>query len=126
MSGAETGVERAISPPPRIGWLVVARKEFADHLGSARFYVLLVLLGLVGIATTYVASDTIRAAAEAATDVQSIFLKPFLLAHDPFPPFVALVGFIVPVLGIAFGFDAISGERAEGTLPRLISQPIFR
>ena len=30
------------------------------------------------------------------------------------------------MLGIAFGFDAISGERAEGTLPRLVSQPIFR
>jgi ABC-2 type transport system permease protein len=39
---------------------------------------------------------------------------------------VALTGFILPVLGIAFGFDAISGERAEGTLPRLVSQPIFR
>jgi ABC-2 type transport system permease protein len=58
--------------------------------------------------------------------VNSIFLRPFLIGSDPFPPFVALIGFIVPVLGIAFGFDAISGERAEGTLPRLVSQPIFR
>ena len=31
-----------------------------------------------------------------------------------------------PLLGIAFGFDAISSERAEGTLPRLVSQPIHR
>jgi ABC-2 type transport system permease protein len=120
---------RATQSAPRIGWLVVARKEFADHLRSARFYVLLILLGLVGIGTTYVAADTIRGVAEAATNVQSIFLKPFLpLPGDtsPIPPFVTLVGFIVPVLGIAFGFDAISGERAEGTLPRLVSQPIFR
>ena len=27
---------------------------------------------------------------------------------------------------IAFGFDDISGERSEGTLPRLVSQPIYR
>ena len=112
--------------PPRAGWLVVAGKEFADHLRSARFYVLLALLGLVGVGTTYVAADAIRSVGEAATGVPSIFLKPFLLGQDPIPSFVALIGFIVPVLGIAFGFDAVSGERAEGTLPRLVSQPIYR
>jgi ABC-2 type transport system permease protein len=30
------------------------------------------------------------------------------------------------LLGLAFSFDAINGERAEGTLPRLLSQPIHR
>ena len=30
------------------------------------------------------------------------------------------------MLGLAFAFDAINGERAEGTLPRLLSQPIHR
>jgi ABC-2 type transport system permease protein len=122
-----TAVEtRTFTDPPRIGWLVVARKEFADHLRSARFYVLLVLLGLVAIATTYVAADAIRSVSEAATGTPSIFLKPFFIGQDPIPAFVALIGFIVPVLGIAFGFDAVSGERSEGTLPRLVSQPIYR
>lgn len=116
----------AFSSPPRIGWLVVARKEFADHLRSARFYVLLALLGLVAVATSYVAADSIRSVAGAASDVKSIFLKPFLFGSDPIPPFVAMIGFLVPILGIAFGFDAISGERSEGTLPRLVSQPIYR
>lgn len=124
---ATPGIETSrFSAPPRAGWLVVARKEFADHLGSARFYVLLALLGLVAVATSYVAADAIREVASAATDVKSIFLKPFLLGKDPIPPFVALIGFLVPILGIAFGFDAISGERSEGTLPRLVSQPIYR
>jgi ABC-2 type transport system permease protein len=39
---------------------------------------------------------------------------------------VALIGFLGPLLGIAFGFDAINQERADGTLPRLVSQPIHR
>ena len=117
---------RQATEPPRAGWLVVARKEFADHILSARFYVLLVLLGLVAAATTYEASDAIRSAGEAASQTPSIFLKLFLVGKDPFPAFFILVGFIVPVLGIAFGFDAVSGERAEGTLPRLVAQPIFR
>jgi ABC-2 type transport system permease protein len=108
--------------------MVVAGKEFGDHLRSARFYVLLFLLGLVGVATSYVAAEAIRSVAESATDVKSIFLKPFLVdsPDDPIPSFVALIGFLLPILGIAFGFDAISGERAEGTLPRLVSQPIYR
>jgi ABC-2 type transport system permease protein len=117
---------RRFTDPPRAGWLVVARKEFADHLGSARFYVLLVLLGLIAIGTTYVAADAIRSVSNEATGVASIFLKPFLIGQSPIPSFVALVGFIVPVLGIAFGFDAVSGERSEGTLPRLVAQPIYR
>src|SRR5204862_6051336 len=81
---------------------------------------------LVAIGTAYVPADTTRTVGEAATGVPSLFLKPFLLGKDPIPSFVALIGFIVPVLGIAFGFDAVSGERAEGTLPRLVSQPIYR
>ena len=31
---------------PHAGWMVVAGKEFADHLWSARFVVLLIVLGL--------------------------------------------------------------------------------
>ena len=115
-----------MSAPPRAGWTVVAGKEFGDHLRSARFYVLLGLLGLVAVGTSYVAAEAIREVAGAASDVKSIFLKPFLFGRDPIPPFVALIGFLVPILGIAFGFDAISGERSEGTLPRLVSQPIYR
>src|SRR4029077_17016240 len=45
---------------------------------------------------------------------------------NQFPSFAALVALIGPVLGIAFGFDAIRSERSEGTLPRLVAQPIYR
>ena len=33
---------------------------------------------------------------------------------------------MAPLLGLAFAFDAINGERSEGTLPRLLAQPIYR
>ena len=33
---------------------------------------------------------------------------------------------VAPLLGLAFAFDAINGERSEGTLPRLLAQPIYR
>jgi ABC-2 type transport system permease protein len=38
----------------------------------------------------------------------------------------AFVGLTAPLLGIAFAFDAVNGERAQGTLPRLVAQPIHR
>jgi ABC-2 type transport system permease protein len=36
------------------------------------------------------------------------------------------VSIAAPLLGVAFAFDAVNGERHEGTLPRLLSQPIHR
>ena len=48
------------------------------------------------------------------------------ISGQSFPSFAGLVALLGPVLGIAFGFDAISSERSEGTLPRLVSQPIHR
>ena len=71
-------------------------------------------------------SSAIRDAAEGASGVGALFLALFTIGADPVPSFVALVGFVAPLLGIAFGFDAINGERAQGTLPRLLSQPIHR
>ncbi|MDX1450870.1 MAG: ABC transporter permease, partial [Acidimicrobiia bacterium] len=44
----------------RPGWMVVAGKEFADHIRSVRFAALLVLLGLVAAGTVYTAADALR------------------------------------------------------------------
>ncbi len=56
-----------------------------------------------------------------------MFLKLFTVTTDPVPfALVVFIGFLAPLLGIMFGFDAISGERSQGTLPRLLAQPIHR
>jgi ABC-2 type transport system permease protein len=108
------------------GWQVVAVKELGDALGSVRFLVLLAILGLAAIAPVYAAADAIREAAEQASGATAVFLALFTVGREPVPSFVALIGFLAPLLGIAFGFDAINAERAQGTLPRLLSQPIHR
>lgn len=108
------------------GWMVVAGKELAEGLTSMRFVILLALLALAAAAPVYAASGAIRDAAEDASGVAALFLALFTIGADPVPSFVGLVGFVAPLLGIAFGFDAINGERAQGTLPRLLSQPIHR
>lgn len=109
------------------GWRVVARKELADHLLSARFVILIAVLGVAGAAAVFAASGGIRDVAPQAIGVPALFLRLFTITVDPVPiPFVTFVAFLGPLLGIMFGFDLINGERAQGTLPRLISQPIHR
>lgn len=112
--------------PPR-GWQVIARKEFADHLLSIRMVVVFAILALSAIGAVSAAAGTAQRLATDASRDPAIFLRLFVLpiADSPFS-FVALVTLIGPLLGIAFGFDAINAERAERTLPRLVAQPIYR
>ncbi|HWM20597.1 MAG TPA: ABC transporter permease [Ilumatobacteraceae bacterium] len=110
----------------RAGWRIVARKEFADHVHSVRFVILLVLVALAGLAAVHSASGPIRDAADSATQTPSVFLLLFTLSPERVPAFHEFLGILGPLLGIAFGFDAVNGERAQGTLPRLVAQPIHR
>jgi ABC-2 type transport system permease protein len=109
------------------GWRVIGAKEFADHLSSVRFKILVALVGLAGLAAIYSVASEIRNAANDATNAQDLFVKMFTLQSEGVPlSYLSMVGLLVPLLGIAFGFDAINGERSQGTLPRLVAQPIHR
>jgi ABC-2 type transport system permease protein len=78
-------------------------------------------------AAVFAASGGIRSVAPDAVGLPALFLKLFTITTEPVPfPLVAFVTFLAPLLGIMFGFDAISGERSQGTLPRLLAQPIHR
>lgn len=117
---------------PRAGWMVIAGKEFGDHLLSARFVVLVIVLGLAAAIPLYFAAAAIRGVASTVTDSQAIFIALFWLAPDVgnggvvLPSVTGFLAYVAPLLGLAFAFDAINGERADGTLPRLLSQPIHR
>ena len=117
---------------PRHGWMIVARKEFADLILSFRFLILIGIIALAAAAAVYATAGQLRQTgiAEAASNVPSLFLllfaPPSSVAPENLPSFIFLISFLGPLLGIALGFDAVNGERAEGTLPRLLSQPIHR
>lgn len=117
----------AVLPTQGGGWRVVASKEFADHIYSGRFVVLLGVLGIATAAAVFAASGGIREVAQQAEDVTALFLKLFTVTTDPVPfPLIIFVSLLAPLLGIMFGFDSVNGERAQGTLPRLLAQPIHR
>ena len=116
----------------RPGWITIAAKELADHLLSIRLYVLLVVLGIAALIPLYFVGEDVRSAASSASGYPAIFL--YLFAYQPqgvnFGPLAftvqAFIAIAAPLLGVAFGFDAVNGERHQGTLPRLLSQPIHR
>jgi ABC-2 type transport system permease protein len=112
----------------RPGWMTVAKKEFADHLLSARFLAMISILGLVAVGTVYGAAQSLGDVAQDASSAGvGLFLRLFTVNADPVPfSFITFLGFLAPILGIAYGFDTISGEVSQGTLPRLVAQPIHR
>lgn len=130
MTAARSSSPPTIRPPrvPTAGWRVVAAKELGDHLLSVRFIVLLIVLGLAAAIPLYFAADRIRELAPQASGVPAIFLALFTLgsADIGILRVDAFVGMVAPLLGLAFAFDAVNGERSEGTLPRLLAQPIYR
>lgn len=130
MSSAEARFQEDIGLRP--GWVTVAAKEFADHVQSVRFYVLLVVLGVAALIPLYFIAETLRSLASAASGTPAIFLALIVLGPEgvnlgPIPFTVqAFVAIAAPLLGVAFAFDSVNGERHQGTLPRLLSQPIHR
>jgi ABC-2 type transport system permease protein len=128
MSAAETTSPIVRDPLPRAGWRVVAAKELGDHLASVRFVVLLIVLGLAGVIPLYFAADQIRSVAPQASGFSAVFLALFTLGSQDISVLrvYEFVGIVAPLLGLAFAFDAVNGERSEGTLPRLLAQPIHR
>ncbi|MBI4320368.1 MAG: ABC transporter permease [Chloroflexi bacterium] len=109
------------------GLLAVFRKELADHLGSKRFVILFALIFFTALSATYVAAQSVRDDLLGANAASSfVFLRLFTASNGNLPPFIAFIGFLGPLVGLALGFDAINSEQARGTLSRVLSQPIFR
>ncbi|GGF39862.1 ABC transporter permease [Echinicola rosea] len=106
----------------------MVRKEIADHLRSWRFIVLLGLIVLTFWGTTAVAITNLREVVAKAKDIDDLFLYLKLLTttEGVLPPFHVFLNFLGPLLGIGLGFDAINSEQQNGTLTRVMAQPVYR
>lgn len=106
------------------GLMVLYRKELADHIRSRRFLIVLGLIVLTSYASIYGAMSNLRTAVE--SDSNFIFLKLFTISGNSIPSFTSFIALLGPFVGLTLGFDAINSERSEGTLNRLVAQPIYR
>jgi ABC-2 type transport system permease protein len=108
---------------PWQGLSSVFLKEFADHLSSARMRVLEWLVVLTAVAALYGAITGLR---ETTQEDPFVLLKLFTVSQGRLPSFVAVLGFLIPLMAIGLGFDAINGEHNRRTLSRILAQPIYR
>ena len=107
------------------GLKTIIKKELADHFSSYRFTILFALIAMVSLITAYRAGLNIRQELEGVAAPQFIFLMLFTRIGVLFS-LVQFVAFLGPLVGLVLGFDTINRERNEGTLSKLLSQPIYR
>ena len=117
----ERVMRREGSPFQGLG--IVAVKELSDNLSSARMFVLELLIVLTALAALYGAIDSLR---QNTAEDPFLLLRLFTVDRAPLPSFVAILGFLIPLMAIGLGFDSINSEHNRRTLSRILAQPIYR
>src|SRR6476659_3505289 len=97
------------------GFGVVTLKEIADRFTS------LLLVVATAISVVRGGIDQIK---EITAEDPFLFLRLFTRSSPL--PLVALLSFLVPLIAIGLGFDAVNGEHNRRTLSRILAQPIYR
>ena len=107
------------------GIKVILKKELADHFSSYRFVIIFALIAMISLITAYMVGLNIRQHLEGVAKPRFIFLMLFTAPGAMFS-LVQFVAFFGPLVGLILGFDTINRERNQGTLSKLLAQPIYR
>ena len=107
------------------GIKTIIKKELADHFSSYRFTIIFALVAMLSLITAYMVGMNIRDELAGIAKPQFIFLMLFTSSGALFS-LVQFVAFFGPLVGLVLGFDTINRERSQGTLSKLLSQPIYR
>ena len=105
------------------GLRVVAVKELQDFTGSARMVILTALILITAASSLYTATNTMKTV---VSEDEFLLLSLFTLSRNPVPSLLSFLSFLVPLTGIAMGFDVVNSEFQNRTLKRVLSQPIHR
>ncbi|WOF16269.1 ABC transporter permease [Methanoplanus sp. FWC-SCC4] len=105
----------------------ISHKEMSDHITSRRFLLILVITCLVlGIAAANGVNNYNNALESYKNgEVGFLFFPSVLRAFGEITNSFGLYG-LGAVIGIAIGFDLISGEREGKTLKTILSRPMYR
>jgi ABC-2 type transport system permease protein len=104
---------------------VILKKELADHFSSYRFVIIFALIAMISLITAYMVGLNIRQQLDGVAKPRFIFLMLFTAPGAMFS-LVQFVAFFGPLVGLILGFDTINRERNQGTLSKLLAQPIYR
>jgi ABC-2 type transport system permease protein len=108
--------------------LAIIKKELSDHFSSTRFLIIMSLIFMVSFLLTHLAGQAIRdVLSEGGSDL--LEGRTFLLLFTAPAAFFSLSVFLClfgPLVSLVLGFDSINRERNQGTLSKILSQPIHR
>ena len=106
------------------GYITLFRKELADHFHSVRFWLVFALIALTSFVSLAGAISEISGSASSSKEMMFLYL--YSASSSSIPSMGSFMAYLAPLMGIVLGFDAITKEKSQGTLTRLISQPIHR
>ena len=114
--------------------VVLAKKEFKAAYKDKVLLVIVMLFLIMSIASVYIGSTTKYAELKAYEDIVSVAkaqggtipMAPVIYPLAILRNIIEYITMIGAVLAIFLGFDAISGERENGTLRLLLSKPLYR
>ncbi len=97
--------------------IIIALKEFSDHVTSRRFLILFTLLSVLSVLSAF-------------SSISRAFIGEVKMFSDILTlgrlSIIYLIGELGPLIGIALGFDSISKEIESGSMLLLLSCPIYR
>lgn len=107
--------------------ITISKKEFSDHITSRRFLLILFIICLVlGVAAANGVTNYNDALEKYKNGNEGyLFFPSILLAFNRITNSIGLDG-LGAIIGIAIGFDLVSGEREGRSLKTTLSQPIYR
>lgn len=108
---------------PWTGLRAVFAKELADHLSSTRMRILEALILVTAVGTVYMVISNISTG---ASGDPLLYLRLLTESQGRVPAFIGFMGFLIPLVAIALGFDSVNGEFNGRTLSRVLAQPIYR
>jgi ABC-2 type transport system permease protein len=106
----------------------IIRKELADHFGSIRFVILVSLVLMTAILGSWLSAQGVREvlAQGAGEHLRGRTFLFMFTAPGSFLPITVVLALFGPGVGLVLGFDAVNRERAQGTLSKILSQPVYR
>jgi ABC-2 type transport system permease protein len=114
-------MRREGSPWQGVGTVFV--KELSDHVSSIRMLILELLTFIIGCIVVWVSIADIKATTQ---EDPFVLLKLFTSSQASVVSLLGILSFLIPLMAIALGFDAINGEHNRRTMSRILSQPIYR
>jgi ABC-2 type transport system permease protein len=106
---------------------IISKKEFTDHILSKRLFWIMIIFCIVLVIETANGVDTYNDALESYKngDSSELYQPSALRVFSDIVSSIGVDGLGI-VIGLALGFDLISGEREGRSIKTILSQPLYR